>query len=160
MEDDILRKQLVELLSGKGAHIPFEDAVAGFPFNKVGELVRPFPHSGWDLLFHIHIALVDIISFIKGIDYKPVDYPHGYWPENHNPLNKNEWDNTVNAVLDDIKELQNMVKDKNNNLFESFTHGSGQNLLREVLISSDHNSYHIAQLIDLRMALNCPVKDW
>ena len=53
-----------------------------------------------------------------------------------------------------------LVKDPNNDLFVPFAHGSGQNLLREAILIIDHNSYHIGQLVDIRMLLGVPVRDW
>jgi hypothetical protein len=53
-----------------------------------------------------------------------------------------------------------MVSDPGNDLFEPLAHGTGQNLLREAILIIDHNSYHIGQLVDVRMLLEAPVRDW
>jgi len=53
-----------------------------------------------------------------------------------------------------------LVADPEADLFAPFPHGSGQTLLREALLVADHNSYHIGQIVDLRMLLGVPVRDY
>jgi uncharacterized damage-inducible protein DinB len=45
------------------------------------------------------------------------------------------------------------VRDAGRELWAPFPHGTGQDLLREVLLVADHNAYHLGQLILLRRAL-------
>jgi len=56
--------------------------------------------------------------------------------------------------------MADLVRDPGNDLFTPFAHGSGQNLLQEAIQIIDHNSYHIGQLVDIRMLLGVPVRDW
>ena len=56
--------------------------------------------------------------------------------------------------------MKAMVLDRSNDLHAVFPWGDGQNLLREVLVLADHNSYHVGQVVDLRMLLGVPVRDW
>jgi uncharacterized damage-inducible protein DinB len=40
-------------------------------------------------------------------------------------------------------------------LFAAIPHGTGQTYLRELLLVIDHNSYHVGQLVGLRIQLGC-----
>jgi len=45
------------------------------------------------------------------------------------------------------------VNDSNSNLYAKIPWGSGQTLLREVLLVADHNSYHLGQIVFLQKQL-------
>jgi len=46
-----------------------------------------------------------------------------------------------------------LVENPRTDLHAAIPHGDGQTILREALVLADHNSYHLAQLVDLRRAL-------
>jgi hypothetical protein len=52
-----------------------------------------------------------------------------------------------------------MVRNPGEDLFKLRVGGQGY-LARAALLVVDHNSYHIGQLVDLRMLLGVPVRDW
>ncbi len=56
----------------------------------------------------------------------------------------------------DREELQRMAVNPGVDLLARIPHGSGQTYLRELLLVVDHNSYHVAQIVDVRRALG----DW
>jgi len=87
-------------------------------------------------------------------------YPSGYWPESGTPADQERWKQTVDSFQRDLKAMADLVRDPGNDLFTPFAHGSGQNLLQEAIQIIDHNSYHIGQLVDIRMLLGVPVRDW
>src|SRR6266699_4120241 len=60
-ESSLLRKQLIELLKGRGAHADFDAAVAGFPVARAGDTPPGVEHSAWQLLEHLRIAQWDIL---------------------------------------------------------------------------------------------------
>jgi hypothetical protein len=45
-------------------------------------------------------------------------------------------------------------------LFAPLRSDSDWSLLQQATLVIDHNSYHIGQLVDLRMLLGLPVRDW
>ena len=155
-----LREQIVFHLSGQGAHIGFDAAVDGLPFELTGKTVPNLAHTAWQLVYHLQIAQQDIVEFCRDPSHVSPEYPSGYWPEEPAPRSEDQWRKTVASFQADLRTMVEMVKDPGSDLFEPFAHGSGQNLLREAILIIDHNSYHIGQLVDVRMLLEAPVRDW
>ena len=155
-----LREQLAYHLSGHGAHIGFEAAVEGLPFDLTGKQVPNLAHTAWQLVYHLQIAQRDILEFSRNPAHVSPEYPSGYWPKDPAPVSEEQWRETTLAFQKDLKAMVDLIKDPDNDLFAPFAHGSGQNLLREAILIIDHNSYHIGQLVDVRMLLRAPVRDW
>ena len=158
--EKVIRKQLVETLEGKGSHIPFSKAVHKFPVDLAGKKIRNLDHTAWSLVFHMWIAQKDILEFSRDPDYESPAYPQGYWPEFLKPASTQEWKDTIREIARDLGEMIALIKDPHNDLFAPFPWGDGQTLFREAVILAGHNSYHIAQLVDIRMLLGVPVRDW
>jgi hypothetical protein len=148
-----LREHLVNLLSGKGAHIEFEKAVADFPPQLRGKRVRSVPHTAWQLLEHIRLAQWDILEFSRNPKHVSPEWPSGYWPATAAPLDDEAWDKSVRQIRRDRTAMQKRISDPNSDLFGRIPHGDGQTLLREALILADHSSYHLGQFVFLRKML-------
>lgn len=148
-----LRKQLVYLLKGGGAHVHFMDALDGFPEGKYGTFADALPHTGWQLLEHARMAQWDIVDFSKNPKHVSPDFPAGYWPKTPAPPSAKAWDESAAAFQRDLQEMVRLVQDPRTDLFAKIPHGQGQSILREALVLADHNSYHLGQLVDLRRAL-------
>ncbi len=158
--DEKIREQLISTLQGRGAHISFTDAVEDFPLNMAGEKVSNLDHTAWGLVYHIWIAQKDILEFSRSAEHQSPEYPHGYWPDSLEPGSADEWSSTIKNIARDLDAMIDLLKDPSRELFEPFPWGDGQTLFREALILADHNSYHTGQLVDIRMLLEVPVKDW
>jgi hypothetical protein len=52
-----------------------------------------------------------------------------------------------------LQAICDLVSDPATDLFAKIPHGDGQTVLREALLMSDHNAYHLGQLIVVRRAL-------
>jgi hypothetical protein len=52
--------------------------------------------------------------------------------------------------------MGNLVMDSKQDLLAPIAHGSGQTILRQVLLLADHNSYHLGQFVLVRRLLG----DW
>jgi hypothetical protein len=46
-----------------------------------------------------------------------------------------------------------LVEDPKTDLFAKIPHGGGQTILREALLTADHNAYHVGQLVLVRRML-------
>ena len=158
--EDVIRKQLISTLEGKGSHIPFSKAIHKFPFDLAGKKVRNLDHTAWSLIFHIGIAQRDILEFSRKPDHESPAYPKGYWPTSMKPDSPQEWKKTIQEIAADLGEMIALIRDPKNDLFAPFPWGDGQTLFREAIILAGHNSYHIGQLIDIRQLLGVPVRDW
>ncbi len=148
-----LRKQLAAMLSGREAHLDFASAVADFPFELAGAKPGGAPHSAWELIEHLRIAQRDILDFSRPGDYQERKWPDEYWPSSAAPSSREQWNRSLMSFGQDLRALQELAQDSSNDLFTPLPHGTGQTLLREVLLVADHNSHHLGQLLFVKKML-------
>ena len=152
--DAELRRHVLSLLGGRGAHLGFDKAVAGLPAEMRGAHADGNPHTPWRLLEHMRICQWDILEYCRDPDHDSPKFPDGYWPESDGPASQSAWDASVQAFRDDLKAMQDLVADANVDLMAPIPHGqSGHTILREALLVADHNAYHLGQLVIVRRAL-------
>jgi len=148
-----LREHIIELLSGGQAHVSFDDAVKGFPPHLIGIRPEGAPHSAWELVEHIRIALEDIVAFSRSADHQSPPWPKGYWSSSPSPKNERDWQNSLSAIRENMTAFEALLNDPEQDLFRKLPWGEGQTLLREALLISDHNAYHLGQLVLVRKLL-------
>jgi hypothetical protein len=153
MDDKQLREQLIKMIDWNEAHTDFSSAVANLPAKLRGRVPKGFPHSAWQLLEHIRIALWDMVEFSSNAKHKSPKWPEGYWPKEPAPPSEEAWEQSVKAVRENLDAMRGLISDPKHDLFAPIPHGSGQTLLREALLVADHNAYHIGQLVLVRRAL-------
>jgi len=151
--DKPLRQQLIDLLAGGSAHAKFDDIVKGLPPELRGTRPAKFPHSPWMLLEHMRRAQWDILEFSRNSNYVSPEWPEGYWPKAEGPPNSAAWNRTIEEFRRDLKAMQNLVANSKTDLFARISWGDGQTILREALLLTDHNAYHLGQFVDLRRLL-------
>ena len=152
--EKLLRQQLAKVLDWSEAHTDFATALKDMPFDLQGEVPKGLPHSPWQLLEHLRIALHDIVEFSRGSKHKSPPWPAGYWPATVAPPDEKAWKRSAASFMEHLEEMRALVADPSRELFKPLPHGSGQTLLREVLLAADHNAYHLGQLVLVRQALN------
>ena len=146
----IIREQLRYLLDGGQAHISWKEALADFPADFQGTKPQGSPHTPWQLLEHMRIALWDILEFSCDPKHVSPQFPDGYWPPADTPPSPDAWEKSAQAFGRHLENLKKLVSDSKVDLFERIAHGDGQTILREALIAADHNAYHLGQLVLLR----------
>ncbi len=151
-DEAALRKHLLYLLGGGGAHVSFDHAVADLPAKLRGKRARGLPFTAWRLVEHMRIAQWDILEFSRNPKHVSPEFPQGYWPASDAPPNA-AWKRSIAAFRADLAAMAKLVKDPASDLFTPFPHGDGQTLLREALLIADHNAYHIGQVVMLRRLL-------
>ncbi len=151
--DKQLRQQLAKALDWREAHADLASAVADFPVEQRGIVPENMPHSAWQLLEHIRIALWDIVQFCQSTRHKSPPWPEGYWPKKPAPPSEEAWDRSVEAIHENIEIIRKLITDPKHDLMAPIPGGSGQTLLREALLIADHNAYHLGQLVLVRRAL-------
>lgn len=147
-----LREQLAKALDWGEAHTDFAKTISGIPPELRGVVPPGLPHSAWQLLEHLRIALHDILDFTVNPDYEEMKWPDDYWPSPAPPT-PTAWDESVAAYGRDIATLRALVLDAKTDLLARIPHGTGQTYLREVLLVIDHAGYHLGQLILVRRLL-------
>jgi hypothetical protein len=152
--DASLRNHLVELIVGGNAHVDVLTALKGFPPKLYGAKPENSPHSAWELLEHMRIALRDLWDFSTNAEYVEKDWPDDYWPETAEPPSKEAWQDSVRALKEDLDAFSKLIKNPKSNLYAQIPWGKkDQTLLREFLLAADHTSYHTGELVFLRRLL-------
>ena len=152
-DDRALRAQLVEFLRGESAHAGLKSVLDDFPADLRGKKPKGSPHSAWQLLEHIRIALHDLYDFSANSNYVAPKWPDDYWPKEDAPPSAAAWDASVRAVKKDVVDFEKLIGEPESNLYATIPWGDGQTLLREVLLAGQHTSYHLGQLVLLRREL-------
>ena len=148
--DQSLRNHLVQFIGWGNAHLNFEDAVKDFPPASRGVRPAGAPHSAWELLEHLRLALHDILEFARNADHVSPQFPDGYWPASETPPSDAVWDESVAAFRADLRAFAELAADEATDLHARIPHGDGQTILREILLAADHNAYHLGQLVMVR----------
>ncbi len=105
MSDKLLRKQLLEYLSGRGAHVDWKASFRGVPVKLRGVRPEGLPYSLWELLEHMRIAQSDILEFSRDAKHVSPEWPKGYWPGDPAPPNAKAWDKSLKAFEKDLATM-------------------------------------------------------
>lgn len=150
---DILREQLIELIDGHGAHLPFDAAVADFPDDAINRRPPNVPYTPWHLLEHIRIAQRDILDYIRDRAYLAPNWPEDYWPARDATATPEQFALTVEGFRSDAMALRELVADPATDLLATIPDTPGHTILREVRLVGDHNAYHLGEFAILRQVM-------
>ena len=141
-------------LDWEQAHSSLENALRGLPSELRAKKPAGFPHSVWDLLEHIRITQRDLLDFVQDPDYEEkLQWPKDYWPSNPAPASDKEWNTSIAVWKKDRQALERFTTDSDLDLTTRIPRGTGQTYLRTILVAVDHASYHLAQIITVRLLL-------
>ncbi len=129
------------------------EAVKDFPMNSINATFFNGTYSPWHLLEHMRLAQWDIVDFIKNPGYKEREWPKDYWPVPGTKAIQKDWDDTIRKFDNDSAELKKIVKDPKADLYAKLPNGTGQTILREIFVVSDHNAYHLGEFAILRQVM-------
>ena len=151
MDDQHLRQQLVNTLAERQAHQLFETVIDGFPPAHYNTKPPNLPYSFWHLLEHMRIAQADILDYIVNPKYQYLSFPDDYWRPADAQADQAEWLQTIDRFLADRASLVDIIQDPARDLTAQIPHGqAGHSILREILVVSAHNAYHIGEFGILR----------
>ena len=151
--DESIRKHVLYLLRGGGAHVSFDDFVKSFPPDLCNRQIEGLPYTPWQVLEHMRLAQWDILEFSRDPDHVSPEFPKGYWPNPDDPGNPTLWKETIDQFRNDLQQMEALVEDPATDLHAKLPHGDGQTVLREILVAADHNAYHLGQLMFVRRML-------
>ena len=150
---ELVRRQLIELLEAKGAHLPFEAAVADFPPDAINRYVPDSPYTPWHLLEHIRYAQFDILDYIRNRGYLEPTWPDEYWPARDATATAEQFQETLASFRRDRDALRDLVADSATDLFATIPDTPGHTIFREIRITGAHNAYHIGEFAILRQVM-------
>jgi hypothetical protein len=151
---ETIRRQLIELLEAKGAHMPFERAVAAFPAEAINRPLPSLPaYTPWRLLDHIRYAQWDILDYIRNRDYLEPTWPDNYWPADDVDATPAQFDETIAEIHRDRAALRDLVADPATDLFAVIPDTPGHTIFREIRVVGAHNAYHIGEFAILRQVM-------
>ena len=148
-----LRRELIRLLEGLDARMPFDEAVADFPDEAMNLRAPNVEYTPWHILEHIRLTQADILEYVLGEGYVEKTWPDEYWPPRDANATRVEWDQTIRDFRADLAALVALVRDQSRDLFAVLPDTPGHTLLREVRIVGDHNAYHIGEFAALRQVM-------
>ena len=144
--DESIRKHVLYLLRGGGAHLSFDDFVSSFPPDLCSRQIEGLPYTPWQVLEHMRLAQWDILEFSRDPDHVSPEFPKGYWPKPDDLGNPTLWKQTIDQFRHDLQQMEALVEDPATDLHAKIPHGDGQTILREALLIADHNAYHLGVL--------------
>jgi len=156
MTDNVVREHLVKLLRGGQAFTTFETAIENVNPKLRNKRPADNIHSVWENLEHIRIAQEDLLKYSIDPEWKSPDWPEGYWPNDKSEINDGKWNNSIDSFINDREQIIKLVLQENIDLTSKIPHTEVHTYLREILIASEHNAYHLGQILTTRKLLN----DW
>jgi hypothetical protein len=155
MTDDMaaVRRQLLELISARGAHMPFDAAVADFPDDAINRRALNVSYTPWHLLEHIRIAQWDILDYMRNREYLAPDWPEEYWPAPAATTTPAAFAETIERFTSDRQALHELVADPATDLVATIPGTPGHSILREIRVLGAHNAYHIGEFAILRQVM-------
>jgi hypothetical protein len=153
MAGEVLREQVLALIDGQGAHMPFDAAVADFPDDAIN--VRPpnVTYSPWQLLEHLRLTQADILDYIRNRAYVGRSWPDDYWPAPDATATPEQFRLTIEGFKSDRAALRDLVTDPATDLLATIPNTPGHTILREARVVGDHNAYHIGEFAILRQVM-------
>ncbi len=153
MNDNILREQLLAVLDGVGAHMPFDEAVADFPDDAINRRPPNVSYTPWHLLEHLRITQADILDYIRNPAYVEIDWPADYWPAPDATATPAQFAQTIEGFRADLGDLRKLAADPATDLSATIPNSPGHTILRELRVVADHNAYHIGEFAILRQVM-------
>ena len=153
MSEEILRTQLIAQLETGQAYIEIGKALREFPGELAGERVDGLSHTAWEILEHMRIAQWDILYFTIDPEHVTPPWPDEHWPPTSAPADAAAWSRSLDVFFAELEQVKELARNPETDLYQDIPHGTGQTVLREILLVADHNAYHLGQFMMIRRAL-------
>jgi hypothetical protein len=149
---DAVRAEVRALVHGP-SYMTFDDVVADFPMEHINTRPPNVPYTPWHLLEHIRITQRDILEYIEDPEYRLSAWPDDYWPKPDRQADAAAWKKTVADFRRDRAALEKIAADPRVPLGSALPYAPQHTVIRELLIASEHNTYHIGELAILRQVM-------
>jgi hypothetical protein len=151
--DNDLRQHLLDLLGGRSSGTRFDDAVADFPPAAFNQTPPNLSYTPWQLLEHLRLGQRDILDYVQNAPYVARKWPDDYWPPRGAEADEARWAETLAAFRADQQALQAIIANPEIDLLAPMAHTPEHTVLREVLLATSHNAYHIGEFAALRAVM-------
>jgi len=132
------------------AHANLDSSIKGLSPDLRGTRPANFPHSVWELVDHIRRTQFDLLDFCRNANYKEIKWPDDYWPGTPAPASDAAWNDCIAQIQRDTKAFAEFTTTFDGDLAGKIPHGTGQTYLRTIILSIDHTSHHVGQIIAVR----------
>jgi hypothetical protein len=144
----------VLLLSGRQAHMSFDDAVADFPAWAINQRAPNVGYTPWHIVEHLRITQWDIRRYVEDpVGHVSPDWPVGYWPAPDAETDEAGFRASVEGFRADLLELERIAEDPATDLFAVLEGTPGHTVFRELCVIGNHNSYHVGEFASLRQVV-------
>lgn len=150
---EILRDELLAWIDGRGAHMPFDAAVADFPDEAINRRAPNVSYTPWHLVEHIRRTQADLLAYIRQAAYVAPEWPADYWPAVDARATPDEFARSVDGFRSDQAALRKLIADPATDLLATIPNTPGHTVLREVRLAADHTAYHVGELAILRQVM-------
>ena len=150
---------LIELLYGKGAHANSIECVEGLTAALASRQIAGFPHSIWQLLFHLNYWIDYDLKRVRGEHPAYPAHADESWPRSPAPADETEWKQTVahfSALIRDVERLASSPVEEHRQEVEAMHEAHrriSSSMLAALWQTVVHNSYHLGQIALLRRTL-------
>jgi hypothetical protein len=149
-----LRRQLVESLYGRQAHMTFAQVVADFPARAINARGPNVEYTPWHIVEHLRITQWDILRYIEDpLGHVSPEWPVGYWPAPDAESDEEGFRRSVEGFEADLRSLEAIALDSERDLSAVLEGTPGHSIARELLVVANHNSYHIGEFAALRQVM-------
>ena len=152
MKTDAVRAEVRNLVHGP-SYMTFDDVVADFPMKHINTRPPNVTYTPWHLLEHMRIAQRDILEYIEDEDYHHPSWPADYWPAADAEADAKAWKKTITQFRKDRAALEKIAGNARVALGAPLPYARQHTYIRELLIVSEHNTYHIGELAILRQVM-------
>ena len=79
------------------------------------------------MIEHLRLAQSDILEFSRDRGHVSPDWPAGYWPPRAAPPSEAAWRKSLAAFRQDLKAMEDLVRDPATDLYSRIPWGDGEN---------------------------------
>lgn len=150
---------LIELLYGGAAHVNPLACVEDVPYDLAGRRAGSFPHSIYQLTWHMNYWMEYELLRIHGKNPAYPLHASESWSADAAPAEETDWQNAVARFRQLVAELASLADSSPETLARPVgatdsSHAKYSSSLLAVLWQTlVHNSYHVGQVVMLRRAL-------
>lgn len=137
-------------LHGEGAHVDTETVFDGMDWQQAGEKKGDFPHTVWELLFHMNYWQYFMLDILEGDPPSGENADAESWPPIAGPESEEEWEAAVVYFRKGLDMAEAEAAKALDEQVVKGSEGTRADSLQPIVL---HNSYHAGQVAFARKIL-------